>query len=73
MNAGELHYNGAMELYNKQLKAFENNPYDKAREKLKELDKITDKKENQTLLKDKGIKDIFSNMKANGKDYQQLG
>ncbi len=70
---GELFYDGAKAVYQKQLKAFENNPYDKAREKLKELDKITDKKEKaETLLKDKGIKDIFSNLKANGKDYQQL-
>ena len=73
VNAGELHYNGAMDIYNKQLKAFENNPYDKAREKLKELDKITDKKEKaEKLLKDKGIKDIFKDMKANGKSYEQL-
>ena len=73
VNAGELHYNGAMEIYQKQLKAFENNPYDKAREKLKELDKITNKTEKtEKLLKDKGIKDIFKDMKANGKSYEQL-
>ena len=73
VNAGELHYNGAMEIYNKQLKAFENNPYDKAREKLKELDGIKNPKEKaEKLLKDKGIKDIFKDMKANGKSYEQL-
>ena len=43
VNAGELHYNGAMEIYEKQLKAYQNNPYDKAREKLDELGKISDK------------------------------
>ncbi len=73
VNAGELHYNGAMELYRKQLKAFESNPYDKAREKLKELDGIKNPKEKaEKLLKDKGVQDIFSNLKANGKSYSQL-
>ncbi len=73
VNAGELHYNGAMEIYEKQLKAFENNPYDKAREKLKELDGIKNPKEKaEKLLKDKGVQDIFSNMKANGKSYEKL-
>ena len=73
VNAGELHYNGAMEIYEKQLKAYQNNPYDKAREKLKELDNIKNPKEKaEKLLKDKGIKDIFKDMKANGKSYEQL-
>ena len=73
VNAGDLHYNGAMEIYNKQLKAFENNPYDKAREKLKELEQIQNSKEKtEKLLNDQGVQDIFSNMQANGKSYQQL-
>ena len=72
VNAGELHYNGAMELFEKQLKDFENNPYDKARQKLDELANIDLQEKTQKLLTDKGIQNIFSNLKANGKSYEQL-
>ena len=74
VNAGELHYNGAVEIYQKQLKAFETNPYDKAKQKLEELDSTTkdNKERTEKLLNDKGIQDIFNNLKADGKSYQQL-
>ncbi len=71
-NIGDLinQYAKDKEYYHDALKAFENNPYDKARQKLEELNKISNPQEKtKALLQDQEITGLFQSLKKGSNAY----
>lgn len=67
-----LNYNNDLAVYEVQQKLYEQNLPDQAKKKLDQINQLEGPEKQDALLNDSGIKDIFSQLKTDNKNHEQL-